>query len=121
MRKILILFSILVTAYSCKQNQENKVTKKELTIAEKIAKAHGHDNWKAVSELHFTFNVDTDSTHFERSWIWIPKTGDVTLILDNDTISYNRKTVDSTSIIADKNFINDKFWLLAPILHGFGF
>ena len=36
------------------------------------------------------------------------------LISGNDTISYNRKDMDSLSINADKGFINDKYWLLAP-------
>src|SRR5690606_33114281 len=81
--------------------------------AEKIANASGFENWKNVLELHFTFNVERDTTHFERSWIWSPKTDDVVMISGKDTITYNRKSVDSSSINADKSFINDKYWLLA--------
>ncbi|MFI0428336.1 hypothetical protein [Mariniflexile sp. HMF6888] len=114
MKKSIILLIILIASVSCKHKQETKVTEKEVSIAEKIAKANGFKNWKNVALINFTFNVDKDTTHFERSWSWTPKTGDVTLISGKDTISYNRKTVDSISLKADKGFINDKFWLLAP-------
>ena len=114
MKKSIILLIILIISVSCKQKQETKDAKKDISIAEKIAKANGFENWKNVALINFTFNVDKDTTHFERSWSWKPKTGDVTLISGKDTISYNRKSVDSISLKADKGFINDKFWLLAP-------
>ncbi len=114
MKKSIILLIILITSVSCKHKQETKDAEKEVSIAKKIAKANGFENWKNVTLINFTFNVDKDTTHFERSWSWKPKTGDVTLISGKDTISYNRKSVDSISLKADKGFINDKFWLLAP-------
>lgn len=109
-------FCLALTFISCKsdKNQEIQSIEKEYSIAEEIANANGFQHWKNVSELQFTFNVDRDTTHFERSWTWKPKTGDVILISGKDTISYNRKSVDSMSINADKGFINDKYWLLAP-------
>lgn len=112
--KKLIFIVLIIATVSCKQKEEAKPKVIELSIAEKIAKANGFDHWKNVSQLNFTFNVDRDSSHFERSWIWKPKTGDVTLISGKDTISYNRKSVDSLSLQADQGFVNDKFWLLAP-------
>lgn len=112
--KKLIFIVLIIATISCKQKEETKPKVIELSIAEKIEKANGFDYWKNVSQLNFTFNVDRDFSHFERSWIWKPKTGDVTLISGKDTISYNRKSVDSLSIKADQGFVNDKFWLLAP-------
>lgn len=116
MKIIFIYACIIVTAMSCKSDKKEivKPIEENLTIAEKIAKANGFENWKDVSELNFTFNVDKDTTHFERSWSWKPKTGEVTLISNKDTISYNRNSVDSLSLNADKGFVNDKYWLLAP-------
>ncbi|MFG6686372.1 hypothetical protein ACGK9U_07315 [Mariniflexile sp. HNIBRBA6329] len=104
-KPIILLFIFIVIA--CKQKQETKVAQKELSIAEKIANAHGFENWKHVSEIAFNFNE-------KRSWTWHPKTNDITLITENDTINYNRKSVDSISEKTDKAFINDKFWLLIP-------
>lgn len=114
MKNILILSAITLLFFSCKQKEETKVIEKQWTTAEKIANASGFENWKNVTELQFTFNVERDTSHFERSWIWNPKTNDVTMISGKDTITYNRKSVDSISMAADKNFVNDKFWLLAP-------
>ena len=114
MMKNIILAVSIVLCISCKQKEETKVVEKELTVAEKIANAHGFENWKKVKEIAFTFNVDKDTMHFERSWRWNTKSGDVTLISSKDTITYNRKHVDSASTNADKGFINDKFWFLAP-------
>jgi hypothetical protein len=113
MKKLSLLILVFLT-FSCKQNKENTPEIKTKTVAEKIAFAAGFENWKNVSKIDFTFNVDRDSTHFERSWSWKPKTDDIILISGMDTISYNRKSVDSLSLNADKGFINDKYWLLAP-------
>ncbi len=96
------------------QNENVSEEKDELTTVEKIANAHGFAEWDQVNKLKFTFNVDAGGNHSERSWIWMPKTNDVTMITANDTLNYNRAAVDSISLNADKAFINDKFWLLAP-------
>jgi len=86
----------------------------EETILEKIAIANGFDNWKTVEEIKFTFNVDRDTSHFERTWIWKPKTNDVTAISDQGILSYNWADMDSTAYKTNGGFINDKYWLLAP-------
>ncbi|TXD84588.1 hypothetical protein ESY86_05915 [Subsaximicrobium wynnwilliamsii] len=88
--------------------------KVELTAFENIAKAYGIDKWKDVKEIDFTFNVDTDGKHFQRAWQWQPKTNDVVMMTEKDTVRYNRASVDSLSLKADQAFINDKFWLLSP-------
>ncbi|TDU42814.1 hypothetical protein BXY82_0213 [Gelidibacter sediminis] len=114
MKKSLIIILLVTFSLSCKQKEKAKVIEKEWSTAEKIANAHGLENWKKVSEVQFTFNVDRDTTHFERSWIWKPKSEDVVMISGKDTVAYNRKSIDSISLNADKSFINDKYWLLAP-------
>jgi len=113
---ILVLSALLLLSVSCKNDKKEveKTVEKELSILEKIADAHGFEHWKAVSSLKFTFNVDRDSSHFERTWLWKPKTNDVVLTTREDTISYNRMSMDSTIMKTDGDFINDKFWLLGP-------
>ncbi|XMO87253.1 hypothetical protein AAFN75_02985 [Algibacter sp. AS12] len=105
MKKLLIAVCLITFGLSCKQKEEKII--KEISIAQKIANAHGFENWNAVSEIQFTF-------FNKRSWIWKPKTNDVTLITEKDSINYNRTALDSTFIKADRAFINDKFWLLIP-------
>lgn len=122
MKHLFTLACLLILVVACKtetkeqtiQSKTASKEKKELTTAEKIAQAHGIDNWKKINLIEFTFNVDKDSSHFERSWSWYPKTDDIGLISTKDTITFNRKSVDSVSLNADKGFINDKFWLLVP-------
>ncbi|WP_299189651.1 hypothetical protein [uncultured Aquimarina sp.] len=120
------LFSMLVIAckqetkkeYQYEEDAELKGTETVLhkipTTAEAIANANGFKNWEKVKEIKFTFNVDRDSSHFERSWNWKPKKDEVTMITSKDTITYNRTKIDSTTLKADQSFINDKYWLLAP-------
>ncbi len=92
------------------------ITKKEkiLTTAEAIANANGFQNWGNVKEIQFTFNIDKDTLHFERSWNWNPKNNLVTLTSSRDTITYNRTKMDSIALKVDPEFVNDKYWLLAP-------
>ncbi len=108
------LLSLLILG--CKTDPKPVATtpEKEQTILEKVAYAHGFENWKEVSTIQFTFNVDRDSSHFERTWIWKPKSNHVTGISLKDTISYNRNVLDSISYEPNAAFVNDKFWLLAP-------
>ena len=112
MKKFIFLLLVSVVFYSCKQETKKVITvpEKELTTAQKIAAAHGIDQWKNVTKIQFTFNTPRGG----RSWTWEPKTQNVVLINKGDTITYNRSKVDSLSIGADKAFINDKYWLLAP-------
>jgi hypothetical protein len=116
--KIPHLFAILSLALiiSCKTEQKKEADseKIEQTVPEKIAYAHGLKEWKNVEELKFTFNVDRDTTHFERDWIWNIKKNEVTGSSEGDLVTYNRSEIDSTIAKVDASFINDKYWFLAP-------
>ena len=122
MRKGFILICYVIIAVGCNgvknssketQSQEN-ISEKKLTTAEAIAYANGFENWDKVSEINFTFNLDRGENHFERSWSWKPKTGDVSMSMGENTILYNRMKMDSIIEQTDASFINDKYWLLAP-------
>lgn len=114
MKNFILITFIALLFISCKQKPETRIAQPDLSIADKIANAHGFENWKNVTEIQFTFNVDRDSSHFERTWNWKPKTNDVVMMTTKDTVTYNRKSIDSLSMRADQGFINDKFWLLVP-------
>lgn len=105
---------IVFSACKNKENAPNTAETKETSILEKIAYAHGYGNWGRIEKIAFTFNVDRDSSHFERRWEWLPKTNSVTYSTRQDTISYNRKKLDSTLDKTNAGFVNDKYWLLAP-------
>ncbi len=116
MRHFLVFIITGFLLISCKsdpkKDDSTPVETKELTVAEKIAEAHGFDQWDKVSKIDFVFNVDRGDTHFERSWRWEPKKNDITMMSKTDTVRYNRMKMDSTILKTDGGFINDKFWLL---------
>ncbi|WP_127141072.1 hypothetical protein [Flagellimonas marinaquae] len=91
-----------------------ETTETEKTVPERIAEAHGFEHWKDVERITFTFNVDRDSMHFERSWDWEPKTNMVTAISGTDTLRYDRNAMDSIALKTNGGFINDRYWLMAP-------
>ena len=114
--RTLILLGVLFLS-ACGKNTGNKGTEPAedpKAYLNALAGAHGFKHWKNVKEIHFTFNVDRDSSHFERSWIWETGPNRVTRITAMDTVQYFRNQIDSTLTAVDAGFINDKFWLLAP-------
>lgn len=113
MKKLLIL-SVLIIFSSCKQNEEKKESEQELTIAQKIANAHGFEHWNNVKTIEFTFGGKMEEPNSGRAWVWNPKTSDIKLNSDGKTVEYNRNNMDSTSLKADRAFINDKFWTFIP-------
>lgn len=118
MRK-LSLFVISLALFSCVTNVDKKkmATDKEdpkVSVLQKIADAHGFDHWKDIASLKFTFNVERDTTHFERTWIWDTRKNWVTAISGTDTVTYNRKDMDSVAQKINAGFINDKYWLMMP-------
>ena len=112
--KYLFSFFCLAVLVHLDNLSHPSVLLQESSILEKIANAHGYENWKNIEEIKFTFNVDRDTSHFERTWIWQPKTKDITSITNKGTLQYNWANMDSTAYKTNGDFINDKFWLLAP-------
>ncbi len=51
-------------------------------IADKIAKAHGLDSFGQIDAIRYTFKIDAGPLKLSRSWVWEPKT---------DQISYEGK------------------------------
>lgn len=120
MKNVLVVCMFMMSLlFSCKEKQKTagekvEILEKEKSIPELVAEANGFVNWAKVTNITFTFNVDRNDSHFERTWSWAPKTNDVVFMTREDTIAYNRKTVDTILAKTDAGFINDKFWLLAP-------
>ncbi len=114
MKRLFYILFIATTILSCKQEKKAKEIEKPLSIVEKIANAHGYENWHKVKTFEFTFGGKIDDSNSGRSWVWNPKTNDVRLVRNNDTTYYNRNSMDSIAIKTDRAFINDKFWALIP-------
>ena len=105
---LLILFVWFVV--SCTPSEEQN-----LTVGERIAKAHGFDSFSDVTELKYTFNVQRDTLLFGRSWQWEPQSGDIVYSRDEERIEFNQfSDMDDEMKRIDHRFINDKYWLLFP-------
>ena len=111
---IALFVTCLVLSCKPKSKQPVSAVTNEKSIPEKIAAAHGFEHWDSVRSITFTFNVDRDTTHFERTWIWKPKSNEVTAISQQDTLVYNRNAMDSIALRTNAGFINDRYWVLAP-------
>lgn len=113
-KKIFNLYWLVLLVWigvSCASPKEKE---SELTVAEKIANAHGLDAFYEINHLHYRFNVQRDTIYFGRSWDWSPKSGEVAFY-GSDTIHFNQHQVEVDSIKKiDQSFINDKYWLLFP-------
>jgi len=114
-----ILAILLIALSGCRESSkapETVMTQETpvKTLLEKLADKHGFQHWDNVRRLQFTFNVDRDTSHFERTWVWEPLQNRVTSITGTDTLTYVRDQVDSLTLRTDAAFINDKYWFLAP-------
>jgi len=126
----LLIFGVLViAALSCSENrppvsQQNANTSQTNKItAEQIAKTYGLDSFEQVQAIRYTWNAQFPGVNVSRSWIWEPKTNQVSYEgKDKDgkpvKATYIRSQLDSQPANVknevDPAFINDNYWLLFP-------
>jgi hypothetical protein len=91
--------------------------------AEKLAKAYGLDSFSKIEAIRYTFTVSFPGFSASRTWIWEPKTGQVSYEgKDKDgkpaKVSYRRAELSSQPPAVkeeiDPGFINDQYWLVFP-------
>ena len=94
-------------------------------IADQIAKTYGLDSFGQIEAIRYTFNIDLAALKlkFSRSWVWEPKTDQVSFEGKDKAgnpvkVTYSRSQLASQSAAVkddvDPNFINDQYWLLFP-------
>ncbi len=112
-----LVFSLLVFATTSRAQTHPP-------IAEQIAKAYGLDSFGQIDAIRYTFNVQFPGVNVSRSWIWEPKTGQVSYEgKDKDgkpvKATYVRSQLNSQPANVkdeiDPNFVNDQYWLLFPL------
>jgi hypothetical protein len=92
-------------------------------IAEKIAKTYGLDSWGQIEAIRYTFDARLPGVNLSRSWVWEPKTGQVSY----EAKGKNGKLVKVTYLQSQLNtepanvkdeiepaFVNDQYWLVFP-------
>jgi hypothetical protein len=94
-------------------------------IVEQLAKTYGLDSFRQIEAIRYTFNLQLPALHvnLSRSWVWEPKTGQVSYEgKDKDgkpvKATYLRSQLDSQPANVkddiDPNFNNDNYWLIFP-------
>src|SRR5437870_9375882 len=67
--RCLVLGVLVLAATSC--------SKKHSSVAEQIAKTYGLDSFGQIDAIRYTFNLQFPTANVSRSWVWEPKTGQV--------------------------------------------
>jgi hypothetical protein len=90
-------------------------------IADQIAKTYGIDSFDQVEALRYTFNLDAGPFKLSRSWVWEPKTGQISYEGKDQAghpvkVTYTRSQLASQSALVkdeiDPAFLNDQYSLL---------
>jgi hypothetical protein len=91
--------------------------------AEILAKTYGVESFGQIEAIRYTFNAQRPGADVSRSWIWEPKTDQVTYDGKDKSgnpvhVTYRRSQLDSQSAeikdTIDPGFVNDQYWLLLP-------
>src|SRR5262250_41190 len=92
-------------------------------IVEQIAKTYGLDSFGQIDAIRYTFNIQIPGLNLSRSWVWQPKTGQVSYEgKDKEgkpvTATYVRSELDkqpeNVKNDVDPGFVNDNYWLIFP-------
>lgn len=93
-------------------------------IAKEIAITYGLDSWKQIDAIRYTWNAHFGTVNLSQSWVWEPKTGQVTYEgKDKDgkpvKVTYLRSQLSSqpadVKSYIDPFFMNDQYWLVFPL------
>jgi len=93
-------------------------------IAEQLAKTYGLDSFGQIEAIRYTFNLQFPGVNISRSWVWEPKTGQVSY----EGKDKDGKPVKATYVRSQLNsqpanvkdeiepaFANDQYWLVFPL------
>jgi hypothetical protein len=92
-------------------------------IAGQIAKTYGLDSFGQVDAIRYTFNITWGPLKLSRSWVWEPKTDQITYDGKDKEgkpvkITYLRSELANQDAFVkeqvDPGFFNDQYWLLFP-------
>ena len=122
-----LVFGVLVlAATSCAQKRSSvpeQIAKTYGFVPEQIAKTYGLDSFGQIEAIRYTWNAQFPGVNVSRSWVWEPKTGQVSYEgKDKDgkpvKATYLRSQLNSQPANVkddiDPAFINDNYWLLFP-------
>jgi hypothetical protein len=110
--KMFAIFSLALTAslFAAESTDSNLVTD--------VWKASGGENWSKVKEVRFTFEVESDGkivSSAKHNWNVAAGTDDVQWKDKHATADLKSPAKDGDANTAYKRWVNDSYWLLAPL------
>src|SRR5947207_1360391 len=122
--RFLIFGVLVVAATSCTQKRSSVPQETARTIGpEQIAKTYGLDSFGQIEAIRYTWNAQFPGVNVSRSWVWEPKTGQVSY----EGKDKDGKPVKATYVRSQLNsqpanvrddiepaFTIDNYWLLFP-------
>ena len=93
-------------------------------IAEQLAKTYGLDSYGQIDAIRYTFNAELPGVNLSRSWVWQPKTGQISYEGKDKEgkpvkVTYVQSRLDgepdNVKNDIDPAFYNDNYWLLLPL------
>src|SRR5690348_2249987 len=112
-----LIFGVLVFA-------ANSWAQTRPPIAEQIAKTYGLASFEQIEAIRYTFNAQLARVNISRSWVWQPKTGQVSYEgKDKDgkpvKVTYLQSQLDGEPANVkdeiDPAFVNDEYNLFFPL------
>jgi len=110
-RLLFVGMSLIVPATSEAQQRS--------AIVEKLVKTYGLDSFGQVEAIRYTFGAQLPGIDVSRSWIWEPKSDQVTYDGKDKSgkpvkLTYLRSKLDGQAGEIEPSFVNDQYWLLLP-------
>jgi hypothetical protein len=133
--RFLVFVVLVIGAASCSQKSPSPSEpiakpaasipeKTSASVREQIAKTYGLDEFGQVEAIRYTWNAQFPGVNVSRSWVWEPKTGQVSyegkdkdgkLVKANYVRSQLNNQPDNVKNDIDPAFVNDQYWLLFPL------
>jgi hypothetical protein len=88
------------------------------SLADDVFKASGGEHWPKVQAIQFTFNVsDGTNVLISAKHVWDVRAGKDTVIWKGKTVTVDVRSPagDEDSKAAYARWVNDSYWLLAPL------
>jgi hypothetical protein len=121
-----LVFGVLIIAETSCSQKSPSVSEQPAKppVAEQIAKTYGVDSFGQIEAMRYTWNAEFPGMNTSRTWIWEPKTGQVSYEgKDKDgkpvKATYLRSQLENqpahVKAEVDPAFVNDNYWLLFPL------
>src|SRR5215217_9122970 len=118
--RFLIFVLLILAATSCAQKRSSAPEQIAKLSPEQIARTYGLDSFGQIEAIRYTWNAQFPGVNISRSWVWEPKTGQVSYEgKDKDgkpvKATYLRSQLnsqpDSVQAEIEPAFVNDNYWL----------